>query len=92
MRGHETTNPPAITGPIPDDLRDTRGIVVSDRLRLLPGSNWGMTDLQSVAFPLGEGAFFSMHAGFPATSATEERARVAAEFRANIETLLVHHP
>jgi hypothetical protein len=56
---YETTIPPGSTGPVPDDLRDTRGIVTFGRLeRLLPGSNWGVTDLQSVAFPLGEGALF----------------------------------
>ena len=50
------TTPPVSSGPVPETCETSEGSYIGATKRLLPGSNWGMTDLQSVAFPLGEGA------------------------------------
>jgi thiol-disulfide isomerase/thioredoxin len=68
----------AISGGL-DDLPDT-----------LPT---GLSDVNPAGFPItlflaADRSLVALHAGFPAADAPDEFARVAAEFRANIETLL----
>jgi len=53
----------------------------------------GLADLNPGGFPLTlflapDRSLIALHAGFPASDAADEFRRVAAEFRANIETLL----
>lgn len=53
----------------------------------------GLADLNPAGFPItlflaADRSLVALHAGFPAADATDEFRRVAAEFRASIETLL----
>jgi thiol-disulfide isomerase/thioredoxin len=53
----------------------------------------GLSDLDPAGFPLtlflaADRSLVALHAGFPAPDSADEFRRVAAEFRANIETLL----
>jgi thiol-disulfide isomerase/thioredoxin len=55
----------------------------------------GLTDINPTGFPITlflapDRSLVAFHVGFPAADATDEFRRVAAEFRANIETLLAN--
>ncbi|MBA3540559.1 MAG: TlpA family protein disulfide reductase [Deltaproteobacteria bacterium] len=96
---YELTDDPVVDAAQAATFKQTYGVTwpvvpvqgtVEDLADILPSN---LADINPAGFPItlflaADRSLVALHAGFPAPAATEDFARVAAEFRARIETLL----